>query len=170
MSVLLLVGTFPVAAPMTGCTISTAQLQADATALGTACTGLATSLQAVNPQAATYLTTAAAGLTALGQNWTGTSSEQQLNAIAAGIEAVMSTIPAAAPYAAAVSVVVAALDIILANTAAAPTANVAVAENVQAQAANNLATYRALGKKLLKHRFGRSPAGDFAAAWKLATA
>lgn len=148
--------------PTTGCVASTSELQSDATALASALNNLAAVIQASDATAANDLKTAAAALTAAAQNGiTGQAWEQALNAATAGVEVVLSAIPVTAPYAALLSIAVAAAEAIIANTASGRTQ--LKAEGTVNSA--NLLWYERTGRGLLRHRFGRGPAGDFKASW-----
>jgi len=148
--------------PTTGCTASTSELQSDATALASALNNLAVVIQPSDATAANNLKTAAAALTAAAQSGTtGRAWEQALNAATSGAEVVLSAIPVTAPYAALLAIAVAAAEAIIANTASGGT-------SVKAEAAGdnaNLLWYTRTGSGLLRHRFGRGPAGDFKASW-----
>src|SRR5580704_3015735 len=148
--------------PTTGCTASTSELQADATALASALNNLAVVIQPSDATAASNLKTAAAALTAAAQSGAiGPAWEQALNAATAGAEVVLSAIPVTAPYAALLAIAVAAAEVIIANTVSGRT-------QVKAEATGNdanLLWYRQTGRGLIRHRFGRSPAGDFKASW-----
>lgn len=148
--------------PTTGCTASTSELQSDATALASALNNLAAVVQASDATAANNLKTAAAALTAAVQSEiTGPAWEQVLNAATSGAEVVLAAIPVTAPYAALLAIAVAAAEAILANTLGGRTL-------VKAEPAGNNANllwYARTGRGLLRHRFGRGPAGDFKASW-----
>lgn len=158
---LLLLGTMPVMAT-SGC--SSSELQADATTLANALTGLAGAIQATNPSIAASLKTAAASLTAAA-NGTGVGPawEQALNAAAAGAEVVMSAIPITAPFATLLSIAVAAAELIISNTTSSTGAKAVVRTN-----AASMLWYLRAGTPLVKHRLGRSRAGDVKAAWNVA--
>jgi hypothetical protein len=148
--------------PTAGCTASTSELQSDATTLASALNNLAAAIQTSDATAAHNLKTAAAALTTAVQSGiTGPSWEQVLNAATSGAEVVLSAIPVTAPYAALLAIAVAAAEAIIANTMSGRT-------SVKAQAAGNNANllwYTRTGRGLLRHRFGRGPAGDFKASW-----
>ncbi len=148
--------------PTTGCTASTSELQSDATTLASALNNLAAAIQTSDATAANNLKTAAAALTAAVQSGiTGPAWEQVLNAATSGAEVVLSAIPVTAPYAALLAIAVAAAEAIIANTMGGRT-------SVKAQATGNngnLLWYMRTGRGLLRHRFGRGPAGDFKASW-----
>jgi hypothetical protein len=148
--------------PTTGCTASTSELQSDATALASALNNLAVVIQPSDATAANNLKTAAAALIAAAQSGTtGPAWEQALNAATSGAEVVLSAIPVTAPYAALLAIAVAAAEAIIANTVSGGT-------SVKAEAAGNNANllwYTRTGRGLLRHRFGRGPAGDFKASW-----
>jgi hypothetical protein len=148
--------------PTTGCTPSTNELQSDATALASALNNLAVVVQTSDATVAGNLKTAAAALTAAAQSGTtGPAWELALNAATSGAEVVLSAIPVTAPYAALLAIAVAAAEAIIANTASGKT-------QVKAEAAGNNANllwYTRTGRGLLRHRFGRGPAGDFKASW-----
>jgi hypothetical protein len=148
--------------PTTGCTASASELQADATALASALNNLAVVVQTTDATAAGNLKTAAVALTAAAQSGAiGPAWEQALNAATAGAEVVLSAIPVTAPYAALLAIAVAAAEAIIANTVSGGTSVKAEATGNNA----NLLWYRRTGRGLIRHRFGRSPAGDFKASW-----
>jgi hypothetical protein len=148
--------------PATGCTANTSELQSDATALASALNNLATVVQASDATAANNLKTAATALTAAAQSGiTGPAWEQALNAATAGAEVVLAAIPVTAPYAALLAIAVAAAEAIIANTVSSGTQVKAEAPGNNA----NLLWYTRTGHGLLRHRFGRGPAGDFKASW-----
>jgi hypothetical protein len=154
--------TISVTVPTTGCTASTSELQSDATALASALNNLAVVIQPADATAASNLKTAAAALTAAAQTGsTGPAWERALNAATSGAEVVLSAIPVTAPYAALLAIAVAAAEVIVANTVSAGTQVKAVATGNDA----NLLWYKQTGRGLIRHRFGRSPAGDFKASW-----
>jgi len=148
--------------PTMGCTASASELQADATTLAAALNNLAVVIQTSDATSASNLRTAAAALTAAVQSgMTGPAWELALNAATAGAEVVLSAIPVTAPYAALLAIAVAAAEAIIANTMSGRT-------QVKAEAAGNNANllwYTRTGRGLLRHRFGRGPAGDFKASW-----
>ncbi len=148
--------------PTTGCTASSSELQSDATTLASALNNLAAAIQTSDATAANNLKTAAAALTAAVQSGIkGPAWEQVLNAATSGAEVVLSAIPVTAPYAALLAIAVAAAEAIIANTMSGRT-------SVKAEAAGNngnLLWYARTGRGLLRHRFGRGPAGDFKASW-----
>ena len=148
--------------PTTGCTASSSELQSDATTLASALNNLAAAIQTSDATAANNLKTAAAALTAAVQSGIkGPAWEQVLNAATSGAEVVLSAIPVTAPYAALLAIAVAAAEAIIANTMSGRT-------SVKAEAAGNNANllwYTRTGRGLLRHRFGRGPAGDFKASW-----
>ncbi len=154
--------TLSVTLPATGCTASSSELQSDATALASALNNLAVVVQTSDAAAANNLKTAAAALTAAAQSGiTGPAWEQALNAATSGAEVVLSAIPVTAPYAALLAIAVAAAEAIIANTVSGGT-------SVRAEATGNNANllwYMRTGRGLIRHRFGRSPAGDFKASW-----
>lgn len=148
--------------PTTGCTASASELQADATTLASALNNLAAVVQSSDAAAASNLKTAAAALTAAVQSGaTGPAWEQVLNAATSGAEVVLAAIPVTAPYAALLSIAVAAAEAIIAGTMSGKTSAKADAKDNNA----NLLWYMRNGRGLLRHRFGRGPAGDFKASW-----
>lgn len=154
--------TLSAALPTTGCTASTSELQSDATALASALNNLAVVIQPSDATAASNLKTAAAALTAAAQSgMSGSAWEQALNAATAGAEVVLSAIPVTAPYAALLAIAVAAAEAIIANTTSGRTSVKTEATGTNA----NLLWYRQTGRGLIRHRFGRGPAGDFKASW-----
>jgi hypothetical protein len=148
--------------PTTGCTASASELQSDATTLAAALNNLAAVVQTSDATVANNLKTAAAALTAAVQSGTtGPAWEQVLNAATSGAEVVLSAIPVTAPYAALLAIAVAAAEAIIANTMSTGTQVKAEAPGNNA----NLLWYVRTGRGLLRHRFGRGPAGDFKASW-----
>jgi hypothetical protein len=148
--------------PTTGCTASASELQSDATTLAAALNNLAAVVQTSDATVANNLKTAAAALTAAVQSGTtGPAWEQVLNAATSGAEVVLSAIPVTAPYAALLAIAVAAAEAIIANTMSTGTQVKAEAPGNNA----NLLWYMRTGRGLLRHRFGRGPAGDFKASW-----
>jgi hypothetical protein len=148
--------------PTIGCTASASELQADATTLASALNNLAVVVQTSDATSANNLRTAAAALTAAAQSGiTGPAWELALNAATAGAEVVLSAIPVTAPYAALLAIAVAAAEAIIANTMSGGTQAKAEAASTNA----NLLWYTRTGRGLLRHRFGRGPAGDFKASW-----
>jgi hypothetical protein len=148
--------------PTTGCTASTSELQSDATTLASALNNLAAVVQTSDATVASNLKTAAAALIAATQSGTtGPAWEQALNAATSGAEVVLSAIPVTAPYAALLAIAVAAAEAIIANTMSTGTQVKAEAPGNNA----NLLWYVRTGRGLLRHRFGRGPAGDFKASW-----
>ena len=97
------------------CKVTSASIAADGQAVATACTNIATALEATNPTLAADLDKAAAGLVAVTSKWTTGSVAADLNTAATAVETVLAMIPITAPYASFVAIAVAALDIILAN-------------------------------------------------------
>jgi hypothetical protein len=154
--------TLSVTLPTTGCTASTSELQSDATTLASALNNLAAVIQTSDATAAKNLKTAAAALTVAAQSGiTGPAWEQALNAATSGAEVVLAAIPVTAPYAALLAIAVAAAEAIIANTGSGRTS-----VKAEAQGNNvNLLWYVRTGRGLLRHRFGRGPAGDFKASW-----
>ncbi|HKN22820.1 MAG TPA: hypothetical protein VJX73_15455 [Terracidiphilus sp.] len=148
--------------PATGCTASASELQSDATALASALNNLAVVIQPSDATAASNLRTAAAALAAAAQSpTTGPAWELALNAATSGAEVVLSAIPVTAPYAALLAIAVAAAEAIIANTAS-------DRASVKAETTGNNANllwYTRTGRGLIRHRFGRGPAGDFKASW-----
>jgi hypothetical protein len=159
---MLIVLTLGATLPATGCTASTSELQSDATALASALNNLAVVVQTSDATVANNLKTAAAALTAAVQSGiTGPAWEQVLNAATSAAEVVLSAIPVTAPYAALLAIAVAAAEAIIANTVSGGTQVKAEAPGNNA----NLLWYSRTGRGLLRHRFGRGPAGDFKASW-----
>ena len=148
--------------PAAGCTASASELQADATTLASAMSNLATAIQAQDAAVAGNLKTAAAALMAAAQSGlTGPTWERALNAATSAAEVVLAAIPVTAPYAALLSVAVAAAEAIILNTKS----GAALVTAREAGNNANLVWYARTGRGLLKHRMGRSPAGDFKASW-----
>lgn len=158
----LTVGTFAVAAPMQGCSITKAQVQGDAIDLANALTSLAAVIQPTDPAIAAKLDTAAAALTAAA-NGTGSGPtwEQVLNAAAASAEVILAAIPITAPFASLVAIAVTAAELIITNTIGS-TGSVKALPEASAQ---NLVWYTKTGNSLIKHRALRSVHGDVKAAW-----
>lgn len=142
-------------APLTGCTVSQAQVVADGHAVSTALLSVAKIEAVTNPQAAENLTTASNALLAATSNWKPGSAVADINAAANAVEIVLAAIPQTAVFAPLVAIAVAALDVLIANTNSANPSVSAVAN-----------VYR--GKAHIHHRFGRSKEGDFKAAWNAA--
>ncbi len=154
--------TFGATLPTAGCTVSTSELQSDATALASALNNLAVVIQPSDATAASNLKTAATALTAAAQTGAiGPAWERALNAATSGAEVVLSAIPVTAPYAALLAIAVAAAEVIIANTVSGGTQLKAGATGNDA----NLLWYKQTGRGLIRHRFGRSQAGDFKASW-----
>lgn len=162
---LLLTGTVP----MVGCTVTSAELKGDSSALAAALTSLSAALASTDATTAADLSTAAAGLNAVVGSWDTSTAASKINAIASGVETVLAKIPATSQYAALVAIAVAAVDALIANVGtkaqlearsrvAAPSMSVALIE------------YRQRGQGQIHHRFGRSTAGDFKVAWNGAIA
>lgn len=156
LSLLLFIGTFPVVATTTGCSISTAQIKADGQALGTACNNIAAEIAPSNPTLAAQLTTASNALVAITSNWQTGNSVTVFNDAANAAEVVLAAIPVTSAYAPLVGIAVAAIDVLIANinpAASATTSVVVMTPN----------PYR--GRAQIKHRMLRSREGDLKAAW-----
>jgi hypothetical protein len=149
---------------LAGCTVTSSQLQNDAVALSSALTSLSAALSTSDADAAAKLEVAAESLNAIANHWDSSSSAGLLNTAAAGVETVLGSISSTSKYAALVAIAVAAVDVILANTS---TTNTQAARLTEAQS-KQLGVARAVAAKLLTHRLGRTPAGDFKAAWNRA--
>lgn len=147
--------------PVTGCSISNAQIAADGQAIATALTGIANVYQATNPTAATSLKTAAADILAATANWNGSTSLALFTSAADAAEIVMASIPQSAPFAALVPIAVAAIDVLVANLNPTATAPAVISAHALASPQGN--PYR--GRVTIKHRVLRSPEGDFKAQW-----
>lgn len=97
------------------CKISPTQIAADGVIIGKALTQLATAVQPVNPTLAADLNTASAALVAATANWTTGTPLTDIVTAANAILAVLSVIPATAPYAVFVGIAVDALELLIAN-------------------------------------------------------
>lgn len=157
---LLLVGTMP----MQGCTVTSAQIQADGQAIAQALDNVANQLEAANPDLAAKLHTSASSISAITANWQTGNALVEFNNVANAAEIVLSEIPITAPYAALVSIAVAAIDILVANVNPnTPLASSRAAARGPSGAA--LAEYRYRGEQMIHHRMLRSKEGDLKAAW-----
>jgi hypothetical protein len=99
------------------CKVTPSQIAADGNAVAQACNSIAAILEATNPTLAADLRTAATALQAATANWKTGDPTDDINTAGIAVEAVLAAIPMTAPYAAFVAIAVAALDVILANTA-----------------------------------------------------
>lgn len=144
--------------PMTGCTISASQVTADGQAVAAACQSIAAQLAVTDPELAANLTKAANGLLAATQNWQSGSPIAIFNDAAAAVEAALAAIPVTSAYAALVAIAVAAVDVLIANI------NPASAKMTVAQSNTN-PYLQGEHRAVIKHRFGRSVAGDLKAAF-----
>jgi hypothetical protein len=162
---------------LTGCAPTDTQIAADGKAVAQALQSIAVIEQASNPTLAADLSTAATTLEVATANWSTGSSMAVINSAASAVEAVLAVIPQTAVVAPLVAVAVSALDLIVANTQVAPTANV---KALNAQQQNNLEAFRLKGTTVLQthtHKWS-SLEGSFKSAWnsqaktnpKLATA
>jgi len=142
--------------PMTGCTVTDAQIRADANAVATAMENIAVVLKNDNPEYADKLAMAGASLRAAAANYKTGSSEALLNTAASIAEITLSQIPQTSEYAPLVAIAVAAVEVLLANL---PQSNAVKAMAVPRQPN----PYH--GQAIIKHRALRSPEGDFKAAW-----
>lgn len=150
--------------PTVGCTVSSDQLKTDTSALATALKSLASALSSSDADTAAKLELASESLSAIVTNWDSTTAAGKLNTVAAGVETVLAGISSTSKYAALVAIAVTALDVILANTSSSKS----TAKKALDPEQERLAVDRALGKQLVRHRLGRSPVGDFKAAWNQA--
>ncbi|MGB9407791.1 MAG: hypothetical protein WCA89_09650 [Terracidiphilus sp.] len=150
----LVVGATAAAVGTTGCAITAAQMAADGQAVANAV--LAIAKITTDPTLAANLITAANGLVSATANWQTGSPTAIINDAAGIVEVALAAIPQTAIFAPLVPIAVAALDIILANTQAAPAAA------LRATAPNPYHGYK------ISHRFGRTPVGDFKASWNTA--
>ncbi len=147
-----------------GCTVTQSQLEADGSALSTALSSLAASIQNQEPQTAAQLREAAAAINAaVSSQQSGPAWEEALNAAAAASETILGSIPSTSMYAPLVAIAVAAAETLIGNTKA--PAHSARMMAVAPGNEGNLIAYRAQGALLLHHRLGRSIKGDFKAAW-----
>jgi hypothetical protein len=151
----LMLGMFTASVPLTGCTPTTAQIQADANAVSNAVHQIANVLAATDAALADKLNMAATALTNAVANWSVGSLTNDINTAANIIEVTLAAIPITAPYAALVGIAVAALDILLASLP-----QNAIKAMALPQGAN---PYR--GRYKIKHHFGNSLAADMKAAW-----
>lgn len=150
--------------PTVGCTASSNQLKTETSVLATALTSLASALRSSDADTASQLELAAASLNAMVTNWESSTAAGKLNTVAAGVETALAGISSTSKYAALVAIAVTALDAILASTGSAKSARAMALPRPESQ----LATERALGRQLVRHRMGRSLAGDLKAAWNQA--
>ena len=147
-----------------GCTVTQSQLEADGSALSTALSSLAGSIQNQEPQTAAQLREAATAINAaVSSQQTGPAWEEALNAAAAASETILSAIPTTSFYAPLVAIAVVAADTLIGNSKAPaqPAKMMALAPATE----GNLIAYRTQGALLLHHRLGRSISGDFKSAW-----
>lgn len=149
-------GTFTASVPLTGCTYSTAQVQADANAVATACHQIANVLMASDPSLADKINMAATALSSAAANWNVGTVTDAINTAANMVEIALAAIPITAPYAALVGIAVAALDVLLANLPQ----NAVKAMALPQERAN---PYR--NRVKIQHRILRGPAADLRAAW-----
>ena len=162
---LLLTGTVP----MVGCTVTSAELKSDTSSLAVALTSLSAALASTDATTAADLSTAAAGLNAVVSSWDTSTAASKINTIASGVETVLAKIPSTSQYVSLVAIAVAAVDALVANVGTKD--QVAARERVSSPAMSAaLVDYRQRGVSQIHHRFGRSAAGDFKAAWNSAIA
>lgn len=147
-----------------GCTITASQLKNDAAALAAALTSLSAAMSTSDAETAAKLELASESLTSAVNNWDASSSTGVLNTAAAAAETVLAGINSTSKYATLVAIAVAALDVILANTSVAKTSAV---KSTSAES-DHLLLARRTAKKIVAHQLGRSPEGDFKAAWNRA--
>jgi hypothetical protein len=156
-----------VVVPTTGCTpaeIAT-QIKNDGATVAAACTSLAVALQATSPDIASKLNMAGQALLAVTSSWTAGTTIAYINDAANAVEVILALIPMTAAFAPLVPIVVAALDLLLANIPSISGAMV----SAKARVHNPYRTANV--DKLIKHRFGRSKAGDIKSAFNtMATA
>jgi hypothetical protein len=142
--------------PMTGCTVTDAQIRADAQAVAAAAGNIAVVLKATNPDLADKLSMAASALSAAAANYNTGSTTAIIETAAAAVEIALAAIPQTTAYAPLVAIAVAAIEVLLAN--------LPQKDAVKAMAVPHEPNpYR--GQATIKHRFGRSPEGDLKAAW-----
>lgn len=146
---------------LSSCIITANQLKNDAAALAAALTNLSSAVSPSDASAAANLALSAESLNAVVNHWDASSSTGLLNTAAAGAETALAGISSTSKYAALVAIAVAALDVILANTSTVKTHAVTLS-NAES---DRLVVARATAKKTVAHRLGRSPEGDFRAAW-----
>jgi hypothetical protein len=152
----------------TGCTAAevATQIKNDGAAVAAAAENVATALQATDSSLASKLEMAAQALQAVTQNFTAGSAVAYINDAANAVEVILALIPITAPFAALIPIVVAAIDLLIANLPAPTSTSLVGTRKVIYN------PYRTPNvDKLITHRFGRSKAGDIKAAFnKLATA
>jgi hypothetical protein len=146
---------------LSGCTITANQLKNDAAALAAALTSLSAAVSPSDASAAAKLALAAESLNAVVNQWDASSSIGLLNTVAAGAETALAGISSTSKYAALVAIAVGAIDVILANT----NTTKARALTLSHAESDRLVVARATARKAVAHRLGRSPEGDFKAAW-----
>lgn len=150
--------------PLTGCTITPAEVAADGQAISNALIAVGV----VYPQASADLDKAAAAVVAATSNWQTGSVTADINTALGGAEAVLSAIPQTSAVAQLIPIAVAAIDILIAAIPPPPvaaTANVSVPLAARAKPANPYKLTPDQQKALVHHRMGRSPAGDMKTAW-----
>lgn len=147
-----------------GCTVTSAQLKSNVSALATALSSLSGALQSSDAETASKLGLASESLSAVVSNWDSATTTGRLNTVASGVETVLAGIPSTSKYAQLAAIAVAAVDLILRYTASAK----AVAAKPAHEQNSELAAKRAEAKQLVVHRLGRAPGGDFKAAWNKA--
>lgn len=155
LSMVMLLGVFTASVPLTGCTYSTAAIQADANAVATACHQIANVLAATDAVLADRLNMAATALMNAVANFQTGSVATDINTAANIIEVVLASIPLTAPYSALIAIAVTALDVLLANIPGNATAALALPRTPN--------PYR--GAATISHHFMYSPSADFKTAW-----
>ncbi len=158
----LMVGTL---APLTGCSTTASQVQADGQVLYNTIIQLAAVEEPMNPALAGNLTTAAQDLLAVTSVWQTGSAVATFNDAANAVEAALAAIPQTAAVAPFIPIIVGGIDLLIANipgSTATPSASTSL---TSLHVAANLNVYRIESQVLVHHRAFRSPEGDFRAAW-----
>ncbi|MGA8727376.1 MAG: hypothetical protein WB608_01390 [Terracidiphilus sp.] len=153
------------------CKLSTAQIQADGEAVGTALDNLATALKAVDPTVAADLTTAGNALITATANWTEGSGVAILEDAENAAIVVLNAIPLTSAYAPLVAIAFTAINLLIANsqTQASQTGNAVADAHILLSKAQTLNTDSPwFGKAQIKHHFMRPPRKDFESAWNTA--
>ena len=153
-NVLTMASLAPATLTMTACTLSDAQIAADGAAVAQACLSIAAD-PAIPAGIAQKLTTAAQALAAATANWQTGNPTAIIASLAAGVEVILAAIPVTAPFAMLVPIAVAAIEILISNIHTA---------NPQLMAAR-APIPDVYAHAVIHHRLGRSPEGDFKAAW-----
>lgn len=145
----------------TGCSVSTNEIVQDGTAVGNAVLQIAQSpaFAAAYPVQAAQMVTGANALLALTNGWKTGDSTAEIMAAASALQIILAAIPATSnnPWVQLIPIAAAAIAILIAaiqNNSPAVTAKRTTAEITKAYKSG-----------VIKHRLGRSLAGDFNAAW-----